>query len=75
MLNDRSAGASEPLETATELDRAGIIKRACAYKLAALGVIPCYMVGPKQTGVRFRRSEVLAALRRPVRAEGASNDC
>lgn len=56
----------EPLETATELERAGIVKRACAYKLAKAGIIPSYLVGPKQTGVRFRRSEVLAALRRPV---------
>lgn len=75
MLNDRNAGVCEPLETATELDRAGIIKRACAYKLAALGVIPCYMVGPKQTGVRFRRSEVLAALRRPASTERTSDAC
>jgi hypothetical protein len=58
--------SSEPLETATELERAGIVKRGCAYKLAKAGVIPSYLVGPKQTGVRFRRSEVLAALRRPT---------
>jgi len=56
----------EPLVTATDLERAGIVKRACAYKLAKAGVIPSYLVGPKQTGVRFRRSEVLAALRRPA---------
>jgi hypothetical protein len=74
MLNDCNAGASEPLETATELDRAGIVKRACAYKLAKQGIIPSYLVGPKQTGVRFRRSEVLAALRRPVTTERTSND-
>jgi hypothetical protein len=74
MLNDRNAGTSEPLETATELDRAGIVKRGCAYKLAKQGIIPSYLVGPKRTGVRFRRSEVLAALRRPVITERASND-
>lgn len=66
MLSEQIEGASEPLETATELDQAGIIKRACAYKLAKQGIIPSYLVGPKQTGVRFRRSEVLAALRRPA---------
>ena len=66
MLRERIEGSSEPLETATELDRAGIVKRACAYKLAKQGIIPSYLVGPKQTGVRFRRSEVLAALRRPA---------
>jgi hypothetical protein len=61
--------ANEPLETAAELDREGIIKRGCAYKLAKGGIIPSYAVGPKQTGVRFRRSEVLAALRRPTMSE------
>ena len=58
--------SGEPLETATALERAGIVKRGCAYKLAKAGIIPSYAVGPKQTGVRFRRSEVLAALRRPA---------
>jgi hypothetical protein len=61
----------EPLESATDLERAGIVKRASAYKLAKAGVIPSYLVGPKQTGVRFRRSEVLAALRRPAVADTA----
>lgn len=69
MLNDRNAGACEPLETAAELERAGIVKKSCAYKLAKQGTIPSYLVGPKQTGVRFRRSEVLAALRRPASHE------
>ena len=64
----------EPLETATELERAGIIKKSCAYKLAKQGVLPCYLVGPKQTGVRFRRSEVLLALRRPATSEAGSHD-
>jgi hypothetical protein len=64
MLSEQIEAMSEPLETATDLERAGIVKRACAYKLAKLGIIPSYLVGPKQTGVRFRRSEVLAALRR-----------
>jgi hypothetical protein len=73
MLNGNAE--SEPLETATELELAGIVKRGSAYKLAKLGIIPSYLVGPKQTGVRFRRSEVLAALRRPVLREEASNDC
>ena len=74
MLSEQIEGASEPLETATELDRAGIVKRGSAYKLAKQGIIPSYLVGPKQTGVRFRRSEVLAALRRPVMSEKVSND-
>ena len=67
MPNESLVSTNEPLETATELERAGIVKRGCAYKLSKQGIIPSYLVGPKQTGVRFRRSEVLAALRRPVR--------
>ena len=57
----------EPLETAAELEQAGLGKKGSLWKSAKLGIIPYYLVGPKQTGVRFRRSEVLAALRRPVR--------
>ena len=67
MLNQGDESASEPLETATELDRDGIGKRGVLYKMAKDGLIPSYLVGLKQTGVRFRRSEVLAALRRPAR--------
>jgi hypothetical protein len=66
MSSERIGTASEPLETATELERAGIVKKGSAYKLAKQGIIPSYLVGPKQTGVRFRRTEVLDALRRPV---------
>ena len=60
----------EPLETAAELERAGILHKSCAYKLVKLGILPHYRVGPKRTGLRFRRSEVLAALRQPTRSEG-----
>jgi hypothetical protein len=60
----------EPLETASDLEQAGILKKSSAYKLAKHGIIPSYAVGPKQTGVRFRRSEVLAALRRPAEVDG-----
>lgn len=66
MRNTEVQVSDEPLETAGELDKAGIVKRGCAYKLAKAGIIPSYAVGLKQTGVRFRRSEVLAALRRPA---------
>jgi len=74
MIDEQRERVSESLETASELERAGIIKRSCAYKLSRAGVLPSYLVGPKQTGVRFRRSEVLAALRRPATAEKASSD-
>ena len=65
MHNEETESMPEPLETAAQLERAGILHRGSAYKLAKQGIIPSYLVGPKQTGVRFRRSEVLAALRRP----------
>ena len=46
------------------------IPRGTMYKLARTGLIPCYKVGPKRTGVRFVIDEVLAALRRPeIRGE------
>ena len=64
---------TEPLETAADLEKAGIVRRGSAYKLAKAGLIPSYGVGPKQTGVRFRRSEVLAALRRPAAREASHN--
>ena len=75
MPSELTEGFAEPLETATDLERAGIVKRGSAYKLAKQGIIPSYLVGPKRTGVRFRRSEVLAALRRPASREQATNDC
>lgn len=40
------------------------IPRGTMYKLARTGLIPCYKVGPKRTGVRFVIDEVLSALRR-----------
>lgn len=66
MPNEPVENTDEPLETATQLDRANILKKSCAYKLAKRRLIPYYLVGPRQTGLRFRRSEVLAALRRPA---------
>ena len=74
MSNEQTQTVSEPLETAMELERADILKKGSAYTLAKQGIIPSYLVGPKRTGVRFRRSEVLAALRRPAIGEKASND-
>jgi len=46
------------------------IPRGSVYKLARTGMVPCYKVGPKRTGVRFIVDEVLSALRQPeVRGE------
>ena len=56
----------EPLLTASQLEAKGILRRTTAYRLAKSGAVPSYSVGPARTGVRFRVSEVLEALRRPV---------
>ncbi len=55
------------LVDAGELNARKILKRSTAYKLARQGLIPSYLVGPKQTGVRFRVREVLEAIRRPTK--------
>lgn len=51
MASEHLEDANEPLETAAELERARIIKKVSAYKLAKQGSIPSYLVGPKRTGV------------------------
>ena len=68
---DSMAFNNEPLETADQLEAAGLLRKGTAYRLAKIGMIPSYTVGPKRTGVRFRRSEVLAALRRPADSHDA----
>jgi hypothetical protein len=65
MLNHQTISNNEPLEKASAFLRDGI-PRGSIYKMAKLGLIPSYRVGPKQSGVRFKRSEVLSALRRPL---------
>jgi excisionase family DNA binding protein len=42
------------------------------YRLARLGRVPCYAVGPKLTGIRFSVLELKEALRRPVGTERAA---
>lgn len=56
------------LVSAAALEQQGILQKSTAYKMAKAGQIPCYTVGARGRGVRFRVEEVLAALRRPVRA-------
>jgi hypothetical protein len=55
----------EELVSAAELDERNILSKGTAYKMSALGLIPSYKVGCKKRGVKFRVSEVLAALRQP----------
>jgi len=59
----------EELVSASVLDERNILSKSTAFKMSALGLIPSYKVGPKKRGVRFRVSEVLAALRRPASHE------
>jgi len=55
----------EPLVSARTLEEKQILPKGSAYRLAKQGLIPCFSVGAKRHGVRFRISEVVAALRRP----------
>ena len=57
----------EPLETAKQLEDIGLKKNAL-YRLCRVGKLTHYIVGVKGGGIRFRRSEVLAALRVPAQA-------
>lgn len=57
------AGVDEPLVGAREIAARQIAKRETLYRMARLGLVPSYRVGAKGGGVRFRVSEVLAALR------------
>lgn len=65
MTDWKLAVGNEPLEKASAFKGDGL-SPGSLYKMAKRNLIPYYRVGPKQTGVRFRRSEVLAALRRPA---------
>ena len=59
----------EELVSASVLDERNILSKGTAYKMAKLGLIPAYKIGCKKRGVKFRVSEVLAALRRPASHE------
>jgi hypothetical protein len=59
----------QELVSAMELERSGVLQRQTAYRMARAGQIPCYAVGAKGRGIRFRIEEVLEALRRPAKRE------
>lgn len=63
-INESTTAASEPLVSAQELERKGILPKWSAYRLARMGLIPCFTVGVKRRGVRFRVSEVVESLRK-----------
>lgn len=58
------------LVTAQDLERIGVMRRGTAYRMAADGKLPHYLVGCRGRGIRFRVEEVLSALRRPAQATG-----
>jgi hypothetical protein len=66
MDGDRGAygSLSEELVSAKALK---VLPAGTAWKMAKAGKIPFYQVGVGGRGIRFRVSEVLEALRRPVR--------
>lgn len=55
--------SDEPLVTAKELK---VLPPNTAWKMAKAKLIPFYKVGVGGRGIRFLRSEVLTALRRPI---------
>lgn len=60
---------AEPLVKAIDLSRQKILTTGSAYSMAAAGLIPSYRVGCTRRGLRFRISEVIAALRQPAVTE------
>jgi hypothetical protein len=62
------------LVSAADLDEKKILRRSTTYKMVRLGLLPYYVVGPSQKGIRFRVCEVLEALQRGVRAPIASDE-
>ena len=54
------------LVTAQDLERIGVMRKGTAYRMAADGKLPHYLVGCRGRGIRFRINEVLEALKRPV---------
>ncbi len=57
------------LVTAQDLERIGVMPKGTAYRMAAEGKLPHYIVGCRGRGIRFKLDEVLSALRRPTASE------
>ncbi|MBX3306365.1 MAG: hypothetical protein KF751_10000 [Nitrospira sp.] len=58
------------LVTAADLEKIGVMPKGTAYRMAADGKLPHYLVGCRSRGIRFKVDEVLAALRRPASTQG-----
>ena len=61
--------STDQLVTAQELEDRGVMKRGTAYRMAAAGKLPHYIVGCRGRGIRFRVGEVLEAIRCPASHE------
>ena len=57
------------LVTAHTLEQIGIMRKGTAYRMAADGKLPHYIVGCRGRGIRFRVEEVLSTLRRPTQEQ------
>lgn len=57
------------LVTAYDLEEIGVMRKGTAYRMAAEGKIPHYLVGCRGRGIRFKIDEVLAALRSPLSSD------
>ena len=62
----------DELVTARYLEERRILKAGTAYRMSKLGVLKIYRVGTKGGGVRFRVSEVLAALEKLGQTAGTA---
>lgn len=62
----------EELVKARVLEERRILKAGTAYRMARIGLLKTYRVGEKSGGVRFRVSEVLAALEKLGQTAGTA---
>jgi hypothetical protein len=62
----------EELVKARILEERRILRAGTAYRMARLGLLKTYRVGVKGGGVRFRISEVVAALEKLAQAAGTA---
>ncbi len=65
-MNEETVLNGDPLVTAQELERRGVMKKGTAYKMVKAGKLIHYKVGCTGGGIRFRVGEVLDSLRQPA---------
>lgn len=64
----------DPIISAKDLERAGILKARTALRMAIIGILPHYRFGERMHSVGFRRNEVVAAMRRDANGPSKSSD-